>query len=407
MPIQQLANFAEEDSQMPSYVRQIIESGMKTLSIADYPVPKFSLGKATEDELAEYATAQALSSSKDDEDEDEAEVPEVAEPEAEPAENEDQTEQELDELITEPSLDNEELAIELPQPEAPSTAAVTATIVAAPPLAETLPAPAPISATTESLDADSPTSSEIENAVSEAQETEHEPSDDIIVRRITPQKTLETEAPVVLPAQPTSTDVDLSQFAHPDSHTNQKDSERPLELPIAHGPVIKHSSGVGNMLKMIFITIAVFLATVAIGVGVGLGILQLSNRGGNVETSPVVAESPTPEPVVIESPSPSPEASPAATLNKEELSILVVNATTKPGYAGTTRSKLVTAGYGTVTAGNARDKYDPGTYVLLSNENQSLVSALEEDSGLELDVKTDDSVENPNDQYDAVIVLAE
>jgi len=47
LPIQQLASFKEEDAKMPSYIKYIIESGMKTLSIPDYLAPSFEIEKAT------------------------------------------------------------------------------------------------------------------------------------------------------------------------------------------------------------------------------------------------------------------------------------------------------------------------------------------------------------------------
>src|SRR3972149_446494 len=43
VPLQQLASDSEE-SEMPSYVKQIIEAGAKTLSVADYKVPVFIMG---------------------------------------------------------------------------------------------------------------------------------------------------------------------------------------------------------------------------------------------------------------------------------------------------------------------------------------------------------------------------
>ena len=51
LPIQQLASFKEEDAKMPSYIKQIIESGMKTLSIPDYLTPSFKLEKPFDSDL--------------------------------------------------------------------------------------------------------------------------------------------------------------------------------------------------------------------------------------------------------------------------------------------------------------------------------------------------------------------
>ncbi len=45
LPLQQLADDGEE-SEMPSYVKQAIEAGAKTVSVADYTIPVFTIGKA-------------------------------------------------------------------------------------------------------------------------------------------------------------------------------------------------------------------------------------------------------------------------------------------------------------------------------------------------------------------------
>ncbi|MDA1079448.1 MAG: LytR C-terminal domain-containing protein [bacterium] len=54
LPLQQLSSLSDDAEKMPSYVRQIIESSMRTFSIEDYPVPKFAVAAATEAEIAEY-----------------------------------------------------------------------------------------------------------------------------------------------------------------------------------------------------------------------------------------------------------------------------------------------------------------------------------------------------------------
>ncbi len=54
LPLQQLSSLSDDAEKMPSYVRQIIESSMRTFSITDYPVPKFVLAPASESEIKEY-----------------------------------------------------------------------------------------------------------------------------------------------------------------------------------------------------------------------------------------------------------------------------------------------------------------------------------------------------------------
>lgn len=169
--------------------------------------------------------------------------------------------------------------------------------------------------------------------------------------------------------------------------------------------VIKNKNRTKNMLKMIFVTLVVFFATVGAGIGIGLGVLQLTQPSQPEEPVGQVAEvTPTPKPTVEPTPTPTPEPE----LDKAELSILVVNATTQAGYAGENADKLDAAEFGTVKASNAKGDYDAGGwYVLLAKPNQALVSTLKEAIDQELTVKTEGKeIEDPKAEYDAVIVLA-
>jgi len=169
------------------------------------------------------------------------------------------------------------------------------------------------------------------------------------------------------------------------------------------------------MLKMIFISLGVFFATIAIGIGLGLVVISLSQGSVNLPSSfnPFSGDQtvdqttdqpalPTPEP----SPEPEPEPPPSP-VNKAELSILVVNATTEPGLAGQNRDKLRDAEFGTVAAGNAQGTYDQGLFVLMAKENQALIDELEAALDLELEFSDQVSQEDSGGKYDAVVVIAE
>jgi len=165
--------------------------------------------------------------------------------------------------------------------------------------------------------------------------------------------------------------------------------------------VIKNSSGVNNMLKMVFITLAVFFITIAIGIGVGLGLLKMSDKKPE-EANPVVVTEPEVTPEVLEE---TPE--PIIEINKEELSILVVNATTKAGYAGKIKTLLIDNDIADVKAGNAEGDYEDGLdYILMTEENEALEKLLEEVIELDLKFSPDIEVEDLDGNYDAVIVLA-
>jgi hypothetical protein len=170
-------------------------------------------------------------------------------------------------------------------------------------------------------------------------------------------------------------------------------------------PIIKNNNRTKTMLKMIFVTLAVFFATVGIGIGLGLGVLQLSqNKGTDEPTSPVVVASPSPTPL----PSPSPSPSPSPIADKSEIDILIVNATTKAGYAGTQATKLKAAEFTSITAGNAKGEYETGNFILMTEENKALISEIEEATGLAFTYQAKNKeTEDPNKKYDVVIVLAE
>jgi len=402
LPLQQLTSSKDDDAKMPSYVKQIIESGMRTLSIEDYPVPKFSLGKATKDEVQEFSVAAV-----EDIDDDEDLLADV---------DDDKKDEKTEEKIETES----ETEPELPAPFMPSIPTIEA------------------GATTSAIDEpDSNETEEEENMPKdkasedkksvvepiEAFETVEAAEDEPI--KFKPVETTETDEtekskPEVKAEAVESTkteetpettetkdeDIDLSQFAShsPAAMTSELDKPeiKPDEAIVTKKKeVIKNSSGIGNMLKMVFITLAVFAITVAVGVGAGLTLISMNSKDKDTPTPTPVAEiQSTPEPTTDAS------ASPSATIKPEEINVLIVNATTKAGYAGTFKASLDEAGYGQVRAANARGEYDEGTYILMPEENSDLITQLAKDAKLELDFAEGYLTEDPSKQYDAVIVLA-
>ncbi|EFK96508.1 hypothetical protein LDC_1470, partial [sediment metagenome] len=108
---------------------------------------------------------------------------------------------------------------------------------------------------------------------------------------------------------------------------------------------------------------------------------------------------------------PTPEPTPTlAPVDPTEISVLVVNATTKAGYAGQISTKLEAAGFTETSTGNAKGEYATASadLVLMTEDNPSLVSSLSTATGLSLTF-TDEGVttEDPEGTYDAVIVLTQ
>lgn len=171
-------------------------------------------------------------------------------------------------------------------------------------------------------------------------------------------------------------------------------------LSTINSPVIKNQSGAGSLLRLILITLSVFVAVVAVGVGVGLGLLSLSDKNTTPVSQPNIEVEAKPTPT----PTPTPETQP---VDITAMKIHVVNATKKAGYAGTIKTKLITAGIKSTTAGNALGSYttEADGLVLMEKDNADAIVALSEATGLKLEYAEGYLTEDPKSVYSAVIVL--
>jgi len=434
LPIQQLTVSKDEDSQMPSYVKQIVESGMKTLDITDFSVPSFALpkeasGKPLQDRVTE------------DTDDSSQEAPIVSAVVMSKPQALSVFDDELESTEDESSLKIDPET--LPQPTMPSSLAVAgigtlASVVASTPAEEVL-AVLDTEVVTEKSSPETITTTwtEVSSENSFEAETQAKPAvepflaEDLVKED---EELSETTAAHWQPAKPQPSgeeDETIAQFA---SHNNLRPYIEEVELiprstvdvesadleteskpktvapahqPVSKRPVIKNP-GNSHFMHMAFVTFVVFALTVAAVGGVGVGIFYLTGRSQTADSTLTATPSPlaTSAPVVSIAPSASPSASLSATLNKSTAKILVVNATTKAGYAGTTTKTLQDAGYKQVTARNARGEYDPGTYVLLTTQDKGVIDTLTKDSALTLEFAPGKTAEDPTNQYEAVIVLA-
>lgn len=476
LPIQQMAT-KDPNEKIPSYVSQIIIASMRTMSIPDYSVPTFKLGRPSQEEKELYAavlTAAGVETS-DEEDDVSAELPK---PQISPvpAEKEEKAIEEEPVVADEPeekALDIETVTedkpeeLDLPEIETADTektddqdresdelgSVSSATAVSAG-VASAAIAAAGISPASATSAVEVATLAASDTAVSDASDIEapsneskadiavpnsdstskpsdttteqdseksevlqkNEPSTDKPVKEEEVLESISAVPPVVVGASHidsppvTSTinspvastdgqDIDLKQFA--------QNGETAVESSTVAKPVIKNKSGAQHMMKMIFITTGVFILTVAIGIGVGLAILKYSgSQQGSGETPVVEVEQPTTTPTPTAPPTPS--ASPSAAIDKSAVKILVVNATTKAGYAGQIQTKLEGADFEEVSTGNAKGDYDDeGNFVYMKEENQALLTAMEEATALKLTATDSAQVEDTQGTYDAVLVLAE
>lgn len=442
LPVQQLAMPTADDEQLPSYVAKVIEAGARSISIADFQVPGFKLGKAGEiPSSAKKASGKAgetqpLASTDDDE---------------LPAD---------DQAADESAADQSTLA--LPKPElktigqaAVASAAVTATqkidlgesteigtsaqSTAAEPQKE---APAESSSNSKTDDkTDSPAAKDqeleadfraepavaettvslstlkVSQSVTTAEDKEElEPKDDSVAteskNQDQPAKAKESAKPTSAPrfapppASDEEVDVDLAQFvshelAKPEAtKTTVTQSVTPAAAakPAAK-KIVKNNDGLSNFLKIVFIGLASFSATVAIGVGIGLGVLQLAKTKDNGDSQVALA---TPTPTVQPSPSPTP----LPTVDRSKYKLKIVNATTKAGYAGQFKTKLEAAGFAKVDAKNAAGDYEPGYYLLMATKDDALLKTVSSDLDLELEFSDQAKVEDASGAYQAILVLA-
>lgn len=352
LPLQQLADDSEE-SEMPSYVRQIVEASAKTLSVADYKVPVFIMeaGSIPASKAVMPAQEETMEETKDEviekleavEEEDELiEAEELAEP-AEPADlptPAEATEPEL-KFADEPEAEESE-EDEIDEP-------IDEPVVASTPI--TPPAPAPIDLSQFS-----------------SREGVDEPAETVAPAPVKKAKSVTPAVPAAPVAAPTK-------------------------------PVIKNEPGTNNMVRMIFIGLASFFVTVGIGLGIGLGLLTFTQKDADTNPAPLVETTPTPEPTV--------EPTPAVEFVRADQQVLVVNATTRAGYAGQIATRLRTAGFTDVDAQNATGDYETGNYLLMDTSDQSIVDLLSEDTQLDLVMGEEKTVEDPDGEYSIVIVLAE
>lgn len=359
LPIQQLVTDRSEQSKIPSAVQYAIEVAAKTLTVADYPVPKFTLAQPTEEEeksvydetkSTEKQTTQVEMATKET-------IKKTADKQSSSA------------VITTNQTSVKKLAL----------AAVTSDKQDRQKKTE------PITPETKMNKPTNP-------------EAKTKQQDDITLKQ-TPSIEKRTQEN----KETTSKEIDLSQFAF---NQNKIEEDKPLAKTASN--ITKNKKGASKMIKMIFITIAVFFATIAIGAGIGFGLLTLTNKSNQsvkqAQVTPTVAVTPT------ETPSPTPA------LKTDNLAVLVVNATKKSGYAGKIKKKIVAAGetdknllFKLVAAANAKGKYkttEKGSQLLLMKEkNDNLKARLEKATGLKLTYAKGIKTEDATGKYAAVIVL--
>lgn len=352
LPVQQLADLASENESMPSYVKQIIEASAKTFSIPEFLLPQFTLDKNYQAKNVEVGVTNEI-------EEDEENLSNLAKP------------------------------------------AVVGEVALPTPI--TIPPTSKVEVAVESLD---------EETNSEEKKVEITEKS-VKIKEVVSEKVAMPEKKDPIEEK----EVDFSQFANlaldpsvfdknqmssDDKKSDKTDKEEGKAMQLPEKKVIKNKNDGASITKMIFIGFLSFVVTIALGVGIGLAYLQWTNR--SVDSKPVVEVEPSVTPEATPTPTPTIE------INKADYKILVVNATTKAGYASTIANLIKEAKFEDVSAKNARGVYEAGDYLLVKEDNASnsaLLKELETATDLTLTLSTDIEDEDSAGTYDAVVVLGQ
>ena len=403
LPIQQLASFKEEDAKMPSYIKYIIESGMKTLSIPDYLAPSFEIEKATaEDEKTIEALTQGAQERDTEEDSEEVETKDTNTTDTLPTPTLPDASATTTAALSQIkhldlSVDTSNISIE--EQNQTDTKDELASVEVKPEEPETSDENSKIDSNSDTLETKEPDTNHVEESKSTSKVTEPEEDTEMSdeIETTAEEKELSTDSSLY-----DADSIDLRKFSIDGGDTTKSETAKNSKKT---SNVIKNSSGVGTMMKMVFITLAVFFATVAVGVGVGLGLLKVTQQDTQNEATPVVVETQSPEPEATE----SAEIQEIVKFDPTTgYSVLIVNATTKAGYAGTIKTDLTDADFDDVDAANAKGEYEEGNFILVDEEMPGLKEYIEKATNLtfELDLENKEQ-EDTASAYDFVIVLSE
>jgi len=179
------------------------------------------------------------------------------------------------------------------------------------------------------------------------------------------------------------------------------------------------------MFKKVLISLAMFILTFGIGIGAGLGVLMIINTRPDLHPAAIISrikgETPANEATQTQDleatdavfideeqlPSVTDSAQEVEAGAKENLKILVLNATGVAGKAGTAASSLEANDYQVVETGNAELEYEAGTFIYQKSTNAAVESDIA--AALETTLTPSDAVaeEDADGVYDIVIVLNE
>jgi hypothetical protein len=393
IPIQQLADNDDSSNQIPSYVKEVIESGAKTLALEDFPLPLFSFDKnkilnlPIEDLIVPEIEIEESNNAKEN-------MKKVKKLEI-------FTENLNDESVTEKDEVGEVVTRPISTIKSQST---TAKIDEVAEVADEI----DITNTTKSQDIkeegeDKKTLGEVVNEQEEIhpkiENTTKTGSDqEKVSSKLKPN---ENQDEVVDP---------LSKFAI----QNQENSKSRLNS-------LNDNSGSKRIFKAITTFLTVTVVVIIAGILVSAGLLKLigadipfnlnffnkedpsqNSSASNQTIQTLDQNSEATDEIKLEATN---EAEEKEEIKKDEFKILVVNATSIAGHAGKIKTTLVKDGFKNITASNAKGDYEKFNYLLINEEDKILIEVLNKVLDTKLEIKTDKKTEDPSNKYDFIIVL--
>ncbi len=362
LPIQQLAAASDDNAKVPGFIEKIITASMRTISIPDFEVPQFGIKDV------ESSTVELV---------EESSIDDTAYPESAIFEEEDLSDVEAE--LPKPGTINEALADNDQELENEELLDKNDEIQS------------------DTTDLESEDIEEIE--ISETSEKQTGKVESSLSSELEEENNSKL---AIIEKDDEEDDIDLSMFTSTPPTTFEKKEEpvaKTEKASISKKEVLKNNDGTSSFIKVFLIGLGSFLLTVAIGVGIGAGLLKLSQPSQQTEEPQVEWT----EPEQVEEPEPTPKIE----VDRSEYTIRVVNATPKAGYAGQIASVLKEKEYAKVDAKNAVEDYEPGIYLLMNEEVVGLLEVISEDLELEISFVEGAEAEDPSDEYDAVVVLAE
>lgn len=394
VPIQQLSDNDDTTSQIPSYVKEAIESGAKTLAMEDFPLPLFSFVK---EKMINFV-------------EQEPQKPEIKTEESHDAQKNLKNIKKL-EIFTEDLNDQDSqkkqvIKTEVKESEIKTQEFETKKNDGATPTRPVSTIPTPN--TNEITDKQTVNAKlEQESRKTLGEEVKLQESKEVEKKEHIKElpKTEESE-----PKQEDKIDP-LSKFAI----QNQENSKSRLNN-------LSDDSGSKRLAKNITTFFTVTIIVIIAGIAVSAGLLKLIGadipfdfnlfkKDNSAQSSSISSQSDEtitdPEATQEAELEASQEAEQQASIEKDKFKILVVNATSIAGHAGKTKDILSDNGFKNITASNAKGDYEEKDYILIKEKNEALIEILQEALDTKLEVKTETKSEDPNDEYDFVIVLAQ